>query len=90
MVQHTDTVFNVYKKGYRIKEMRKKHKKGQGVRISINMNKLVFKKTNKVMTIDENKRDLFKLIAGTFSGFFSQRAETLAIAKEKNVISNYL
>lgn len=65
MVQCTDTVFDVYKKGYRIKEMRKKTQKDQGVvRLSINMSTLVFKKTNEIMTINENKWELFKLIAG--------------------------
>lgn len=56
MVQNTDTVFDVNKKWYRIKQARGKREKGQGVRLSINMNDLVFNQTNKVITIDENKR----------------------------------
>lgn len=65
MVQCTDTVFDVYKKGYRIKEMKKNPQKDQGViRLSINMSTLVFKKTNEIMTINENKWALFKLLAG--------------------------
>ena len=45
--------------------MRKKTQKDQGViRLSINMSTLVFKKTNEIMTINENKWELFKLIAG--------------------------
>lgn len=56
MVQNTDTVFDVNKKWHRIKQARGKREKGQGVRLSINMNGLVFNQTNKVITIDENKR----------------------------------
>lgn len=89
MVQCTDTVFDVYKKGYRIKEMRKKTQKDQGViRLSINMSTLVFKKTNEIMTINENKWNCSSLLQAN-SRDFSQRAEKLAIAKEQNVIINY-
>lgn len=45
----------------------KKKRNGKAVKISIKTNTSNFKKTNDVIAIDENRRDLFKIISQQFS-----------------------
>ena len=69
-------MFDVYQNKPRKRETGEKRGKDKVARISIKDNTLIFKKTDEVMTVDENKRDLFKLIADTLVKIFQQRKET--------------
>ena len=72
-VQQTEIIFEVYKNKSRKREAREKRGKGKAFRILIKKNVSCFKKTNDVMTFDEDKSDLFMLIADTLVKNFQQR-----------------
>ena len=73
-------MFDVYKNQSRKRKTNeKKRGKDKAVRISIKKNTPIDKKTDEVMTINENKCDLFKLITDRLVNIFQQRRETLVV-----------
>ena len=62
-MKHIDIEFDVYLKHSCKRQTRESRGKKEGVRISIKSTTPVYKKFNEVMAVDENKSELFKLVA---------------------------
>ena len=69
-VQQLGIVVDVYKKGSRKRETWKGRGKKDGMRLSIKENTRIYRKLAKVVTLDDIKPELFKLIADALSGLF--------------------
>ena len=64
-VQQLDVVFDVYQKGSPKRETREARSKKDGVRISIKENTTIYRKFTKMLKLEDNKTELFNLIART-------------------------
>ena len=69
-VQDLDIMFDVCQKGSGKRVTREGHGKKDGVRLSIKENTSFYRKSAKLLKRDENKTELFNLIADPLSGLF--------------------
>ena len=87
-VKRVDMVFDMYKAQSRKKETREARKKSSGVRISIARDTQIFQKFPQVMAVDENKTELFTLIADVLKESCREDESTILITRDENVVSN--
>ena len=69
-VQQLDIVFDVYQKGSCKSGTWEGHGKKDSVKLSIKENTPIYRKFAKVLKLNNNKTELFNLIADTLSGLF--------------------
>ena len=69
-VQQLDIVFDVYLKGSCKRGTWEGHGKKDSVKLSIKENTPIYRKFAKVLKLNDNKTELFNLIADTLSGLF--------------------
>ena len=69
-VQQLDIVFDVYQKGSCKSGTWEGHGKKDSVKLSIKENTPIYRKFAKVLKLNDNKTELFNLIADTLSGLF--------------------
>ena len=87
-VKRIDVVFDIYKQQSRKKETRQERTKNNGVRISIKKDTQIFQKFPQVMAIDENKTELFTLIADVLKESCNTEEATIVITRLENIVSN--
>ena len=80
-VQQLDKMFDVYQKGYCIRETQERRGK-DGVRLSIKKNTPIYRKFPKVLKLDDNKNELFNLMVDTLSGLFRNQRKVLLITQQ--------
>ena len=87
--ERVDIVFDIYKNCSRKRETCEGRGKNDGVRVSIRKNTPVFRKFNQVMAINENKTELFTLIADTLVEVCQDISKTIVSTRLQNVVSNH-
>ena len=83
-----DIVFDVYVKETRKRQTRISRGKKGSVRIAISKDTPIFKKTEQVMSVGENKTELFSLIADSVKDNFNNDNCTVVVTKNESVVSN--
>jgi len=81
-------LFDLYKAQSSKKETLEARKKSSGVRISIARDTQIFQKFPQVMAVDENKTELFTLIADVLKESCREDESTILITRDENVVSN--
>ena len=79
-------MFDVYQKGSRKRETWEGRGKKDCLRLSIKENKPIYRKFAKVLKLDNNKTELFNLIADTLSGLFRNQQKALLITRQQTVV----
>ena len=87
--ERVDIVFDVYKSCSRKRETRDGRGQNDGVRVSIHKNTPLFRKCRKVMAIDDNKTELFTLIADTLVEVCRDSSKTIVSTRLQNIVSNH-
>ena len=87
-VEQLDLVFDVYKKGSRKRETRENRSKEGGIHISIKDNTPIYRNFAKVLKVDQNKTELFELIAQSLVTEFNNHPKALVVTSKENVLSN--
>ena len=77
------------KKGYRKKETCESRAKKGGVRLSIRENTLIYRNFEKILKVDENKSELFDLIANHLAREYGNHPKSLVVTSKENVLSNH-
>lgn len=86
--KRVDVVFDVYTPSSLKRETREKRRKGEGVRIVIKGTTPVYKKFQHVMAIDENKTELFALIAERIVNAFDTSEGCICATLLEHITSN--
>ena len=84
-VQDLDIMFDVCQKGSGKRVTREGHGKKDGVRLSIKENTSFYRKFAKLLKCDDNKTELFNLIADPLSGLFRNQQKVLLITIQQTV-----
>ena len=87
-VQDLDIMFDVCQKGSGKRVTREGHGKKDGVTLSIKEKTSFYRKFAKLLKRDDNKTELFNLIADPLSGLFRNQQKVLLITIQQTVLFN--
>ena len=80
--------FDVYHRQSRKRQTRESRGKKEAVRLAIKTTTPVYKKFNEVMAVDENKTELFELIATELATMSTVSENTIVLTHGERVLSN--